>query len=91
MEGDGSVAVSCSIVEELGDGNGCGFSAFGLGRGERSESDEHGAVNGTGVVEEDTNDFLKTSEALGVERFGCVGWWSQLGVSAIYGSVPGVW
>ena len=83
MEGDGSVAVSCSIVEELGDGNGCGFSAFGLGRGERSESDEHGGVDGACIIQQGAEDFLNAFGIAGVKCWGSVRCGDVLGFGAI--------
>lgn len=58
-----------SIIEELGDGNGGGCGAVVLLRGEGAEGNEHGVVDGSGIVEEGSDDGLETGELGGVERW----------------------
>jgi len=75
----------------MGDGLGSGFSAIGLGGSESAEGDEHGRVNGPGIVEESADDFLETSEAGGIKGCGRVVRFGELGGLAIGRRCPGVW
>jgi hypothetical protein len=52
-----TIGVSSGIVKELGKGLGSGMGSFGGCEG--TKGDKHGAVNGTGIVEEGTKDFLE--------------------------------
>ena len=60
------------VVEELSDGDGGCFCAFGLGGSEGAECDEHSGVNCAGIIEEDSDDLLEASERFGRERWGGV-------------------
>ena len=48
-----------AVVEKLSDGLGSGFSAVGLGRGQSAEGNEHGGIDGAGIVEKGADDFLE--------------------------------
>jgi hypothetical protein len=52
------VRVGRTVVEELGDSEGGGLGALGLGGCECAKRDEHGRVHGAGVEKEDSNYFL---------------------------------
>jgi len=79
MVTEDSIGVSGSIVEEPGGSFGSCLSASGLGGCKGAEGDKHGRINGTGIVEQDTDDFLETFDALfgqewgGVRRVGHLG------------------
>ena len=85
---EGGIGMSGRVVEELGDRNGGGFGAVVLLGGERAESDEHGAVDGAGVVEEGANNVLEMCERFRVEAGGRVGVRSVLDGGAVGGRVP---
>ena len=78
------------VVEELSDGDGGCFCAFGLGGSEGAECDEHSGVNCAGKMEEDSDDLLEASERFGRERWGGVVGVGVLDCGAIGGSGPGV-
>ena len=50
------IGVGRGVVEQVGDGFGGGFGGASGGNG--AEGDKHGGVNGSGVVEEDADNFL---------------------------------
>jgi hypothetical protein len=90
MVAEDGIRVGGTIVEKVRDGKGSGGGAFGLGGGNGTESDQHGGVNGAGIVEESADDFLDAMEVRGWERSGGVGRWGELDGDAIAGRDPGV-
>ena len=85
-----SVRMAGGVVEQLDDGvHGC-FRAVSLGGSKAAESDEHGAVDGTGVVEEDSDDLLDELLVFGTERGRSVGLGRELALGAVVGSLPGM-
>jgi len=79
-----------SIVQEVGACFDSGFRAMGLGGGKSAEGRKHGVVNGSGIVEEDSNDFLESSNALLVKGFRGVRRCSELDLGTILGLGPRV-
>ena len=48
---DGGIRMCGNVFQELGEGKCCGLSNFFLYCGKGDEGDEHGAVDGTSVVQ----------------------------------------
>lgn len=90
MEPEDGVRMSGTVVEEVRDGLGCSLSAFGLGRGNGAEGNEHGGVNGTCVVKESANNFLNAGDSRGGKRGRSVRWGSKLSGGTIRRGKPGV-
>ena len=73
VEADGGVRMGCTVIEEV---CGCacgGFGAFGLGCCEGAEGDEHGAIDGSGVIQEGANDFLDALALVSFQWGGIIG------------------
>ncbi len=58
MIANGGIRVGGTVVEELGDMRQCEFGWSGLLGGKGTKGNQDGGVNGSGIVEEYTNDFL---------------------------------
>lgn len=50
-ETDSGIRVGGGIIQKFGEGSGSSFSSLYLGRGECTEGNKHGVINGTCVVE----------------------------------------
>ena len=62
---DDGIWMGGGIVEKLGGCLGSGFSACRLGGGNGAESNKHGAIDGSSVVEEAANDLLEAGDTGG--------------------------
>ena len=91
VETKGGIRMGGGVVQELGDGDGGGFGAVVLLGGKGAKGDEHGAVDGPGVVEEGADDFLEAFELSGVEWRGIVGGCGVLNGGSVGWWCPGVW
>ena len=56
---DSGIRMGGAVVEKLSDGLCSGFSTVGLGGGESAKGNEHGGIDGAGIVEKGADDFLK--------------------------------
>ena len=57
----------CNVVQELGEGKCSGLCTLGLFCCKGAEGDEHGAVDGTSVVQEGSNNLLYLCDSVAVE------------------------
>jgi hypothetical protein len=57
-----------AVVEKLCDGGNGSFDAFGLSRSKGSESNKHGWIDSSAIVEKGTDNCLKAGETIGAER-----------------------
>ena len=65
---DGGIRMCGNVFQELGEGKCCGLCNFCLYYGKGAEGDDHGAVDGTSVVQEGANNFLHPCYSVAVER-----------------------
>lgn len=72
-ESNGGVGMSEPILKELSGSSGGCFGAPCLGGAEVTEGDEHGGVDGAGVIQEGADDLLDTGAFVGREGFRFVG------------------
>ena len=66
VEANSGVGVGSGIVEEMGNGFSCGFG--GSSRGNGAEGHQHGGVDGSRIVQEDTDNFLDSLPARGLQE-----------------------
>ena len=74
----------------MGAGFCCGFRAVGLSGSEGTERNEHGGVDGTGILAESADDLLESRDGGLVERGGVVGFGSELSWDSIVRFEPGM-
>ena len=75
---DRCIRVCGTVVQQLCDGLGSGFGAFGLSRCESAECNQHGGVDGASVIQEGANNFLEVGDSGRVQG----GQSRQMGLSA---------
>ena len=93
---DDSIGMGGCIVEQVNAGMGGGVSGAGLLRSNGAQGDEHGVVDGSGIVEEDANNFADPGGCCGVQRrrgvqSGHLDLGSILGKHMFVGAVRGGW
>ena len=87
---DDGIRVGGGIVQEVNASIGSGGSGAGLLGSNGAEGREHGVVDGTGIVEENTNNFTDTLDSGSVEGWGVV-LGGHLHFGSILGSFKFVW
>jgi len=90
MKANDSIRVGGTIIEQVHEGLHGGLHAVSLLGGKGTKGNQHGGVNCTGIVEEDTNNFLDICNQQHQGQW--CGWcWGILDFGAITGVLPSVW
>jgi len=84
------IGMGGTVIEEVLEGLHGGLGAVGLLGGQGAEGHKHGWVHSTGIVEEDTNDFLDMFVGSSIEGRGLVRVRGVLDFCTISGALPGM-
>jgi hypothetical protein len=89
-ETNNSIRMSHGIVKELGCGSVGELGRLGLDSCKGSQGNEHGGIDGTGIVQENANDLLDAGDTVFVEKGRGVDGCSELGGGTILRFDPGM-
>ena len=89
-ESDDGIGMGCAVVEELRESCHGSLGAVGLLGGKRADGGEEGRIDGSGVEEEGSEDFLHAFGVFGVKGGRGVGSRGVLRFGSVVGLLPGV-
>ncbi len=88
---DDRVGVSGGVVEEVNDGSGGGGGGFGLRAGDCVERDQHGGVDGAGIVEKSADNLLDAVDVSGGKKSRDTGFVGILDFRLVDWASPSMW
>jgi len=91
MIANDSIRVGGTIIEQVHEGLHGGLHAVSLLGGKGTKGNQHGGVNCTGIIQEDTNNFLDTFAISSIKGSGVVWGRGILDFGTITGVLPSVW